>query len=43
MLKPRQDQLANEFYRAAFADGEVDAKTKILIGTAVAMTVGCYP
>jgi hypothetical protein len=29
MLKPKQDQLANEFYQAAFADGEVDAKTKI--------------
>lgn len=43
MLKPKQDQLANEFYQAAFADGEVDAKTKILIGAAVSMTVGCYP
>jgi len=43
MLKPTQDQLANEFYQAAFADGEVDTKTKILIWTAVAMTVGCYP
>jgi alkylhydroperoxidase/carboxymuconolactone decarboxylase family protein YurZ len=43
MLKPTQDQLANEFYQAAFADGEVDAKVKILIGTAVSMTLGCYP
>jgi alkylhydroperoxidase/carboxymuconolactone decarboxylase family protein YurZ len=43
MLKPEQEQLANEFYRAAVAPGEVDAKTKILIATAVAMTVGCYP
>ena len=43
MLKPTQDQLANEFYQAAFTDGEVDAKTKILIGTAVSMTLGCYP
>jgi hypothetical protein len=43
MLKPDHDQLANEFYYAAFAEGEVEAKTKILIGTAVAMTVGCYP
>ena len=42
-LKPQQDALANEFYQAAFADGEVDAKTKILIGTAVSMTLGCYP
>ena len=43
MLRAKQDQLANEFYRATFADGEVDGKTKILIGTAVAMTLGCYP
>ncbi len=43
MLKAQQEQLANEFYRAAFGDGEVDVKTKVLIGTAVAMTVGCYP
>ena len=43
MLKPEQEQLANEFYQAAFVAGEVDAKTKILIGTTVAMTVGCYP
>jgi hypothetical protein len=43
MLKPRQDALANEFYQAAFTDGEVDAKTKVLIGAAVSMTVGCYP
>ena len=43
MLKPELDKLANEFYQAVFAEGEVDARTKILIGTAVAMTVGCYP
>jgi hypothetical protein len=43
MLKPEQESLANEFYRAAVAPGEVDVKTKILVGTAVAMTVGCYP
>jgi len=43
MLKPEQEQLANEFYRAAVAPGEVDAKSKVLIATAVAMTVGCYP
>jgi len=43
MLKPEQEQLANEFYRAAVAPGEVDGKTKVLIATAVAMTVGCYP
>ena len=43
MLKPEQEQLANEFYRAAVAPGEVDAKSKVLIATAGAMTVGCYP
>jgi alkylhydroperoxidase/carboxymuconolactone decarboxylase family protein YurZ len=43
VLKPEEERLANEFYGAAFSEGEVDAKTKILIGTAVAMTVGCYP
>lgn len=43
MLKPEQEKLANEFYHAAVAPGEVDAKSKILIATAVAMTVGCYP
>ncbi len=43
MLKPEQEQLANQFYHAAIAPGEVDGKTKILIATAVAMTVACYP
>ena len=43
MLKPEQEKLANEFYHAAVAPGEVDAKSKILIATAVAMAVGCYP
>ncbi len=43
MLIPKQERLANEFYQAVYADGEVDVKTKILIGTAVSMTVGCYP
>jgi alkylhydroperoxidase/carboxymuconolactone decarboxylase family protein YurZ len=31
------------FYHEAYADGEVDGKTKILIGMAVASAVGCYP
>ena len=33
----------NDFYRAAYADGELDSKTKVLIGLAVAMTQGCAP
>jgi len=31
------------FYHAAYADGEVDSKSKILIGMAVASAAGCYP
>jgi alkylhydroperoxidase/carboxymuconolactone decarboxylase family protein YurZ len=31
------------FYHEAYTDGEVDGKTKILIGMAVASAVGCYP
>jgi hypothetical protein len=42
MLKPEQESLANEFYRAAVAPGEVDGESKVLIATAVAMTVGYY-
>ncbi len=43
MLPPALEQQFNEFYRAAYADGELDGKTKVLIGLAVAMTTGCYP
>ncbi len=32
-----------DFYHAAYADGELSAGIKALIGLAVAMTQGCYP
>jgi hypothetical protein len=34
MFKAEQERLANEFYRAAVAPGEMDAKSKLLIATA---------
>ncbi len=43
MLKPELEEQFNEFYQAAYAEGELEAKTKALIGLAVSMTVGCYP
>ncbi|HQK76289.1 MAG TPA: carboxymuconolactone decarboxylase family protein [Candidatus Hydrogenedentes bacterium] len=33
----------NDFYHAAYADGELSRGTKALIGMAVSMTQGCYP
>ena len=33
----------NEFYHAAYAEGELDGRTKVLIGMGVGMAVGCYP
>jgi alkylhydroperoxidase/carboxymuconolactone decarboxylase family protein YurZ len=43
MLPAELEEQFTDFYQAAYADGEVDGKTKVLIGMAVAMTVGCYP
>jgi alkylhydroperoxidase/carboxymuconolactone decarboxylase family protein YurZ len=43
MLPLALEQQFNDFYRTAYADGELDSKTKVLIGMAVAMTAGCYP
>ena len=43
MLPGDLEKQFNDFYHAAYADGEVDGKTKLLIGMAVSMTVGCYP
>ena len=43
MLPLQLEKQFNEFYAAAYADGELDGKTKVLIGFAVAMTQGCYP
>ncbi len=43
MLPPDLERQFNEFYHAAYADGDLDGKTKILIGMGVGMAVGCYP
>ncbi len=43
MLPPALEKQFNDFYHAAYADGELDSKTKVLIGLAMAMTQGCYP
>ncbi len=43
MLPPALEAQFNAFYHAAYADGELDGRTKALIGLAVAMTQGCYP
>jgi len=43
MLLVELEQQFNDFYHAAYADGEVDGRTKILIGMAVSMAVACYP
>ena len=43
MLTAELERQFNDFYHAAYADGELDRKTKLLIGLAVAMTQGCYP
>ena len=43
MLPPALERQFNDFYHAAYADGELDSQTKVLIGLAVAITQGCYP
>jgi alkylhydroperoxidase/carboxymuconolactone decarboxylase family protein YurZ len=43
MLPSVLEKQFDDFYHAAYADGELDGKTKALIGFAVAMTQGCYP
>jgi alkylhydroperoxidase/carboxymuconolactone decarboxylase family protein YurZ len=43
MLASGLDEQFTAFYHAAYADGEIDNKTKVLIGLAVSATVGCYP
>ena len=43
MLPTGLEQQFNDFYGTVYADGEVDGKTKVLIGMAVAMGLGCYP
>jgi hypothetical protein len=43
MLPAELEQQFNDFYHAAYAAGEVDGTTKVLIGMAVSLVVGCYP
>ncbi len=43
MLPTGLETQFNEFYHAAYADGEVDGRTKVLIGMAVSMALACYP
>lgn len=43
MLSEGLEEQFNAFYAAAYTDGEVDGKSKVLIGMAVAMALGCYP
>jgi hypothetical protein len=43
MLPTELDDQFTEFYRAAYADGEVSGPTKVLIGLAVSAALACYP
>jgi len=43
MLPGELDVQFTAFYQAAYADGGVDGKTKVLIGMAVSMALACYP
>ena len=43
MLSAEMEKQFNAFYTAVYADGELDGKTKVLLGMAVAMAIGCYP
>ena len=43
MLPPALEKQFNDFYHAAYADGELDGKTKVLIGMAVADDHGLLP
>ncbi len=43
MLPAEMEKQFNAFYAAVYADGDVDGKTKVLIGMAVAMALGCDP
>lgn len=42
-ISPDLNRRFVDFYRAAFADGALDRKTKQLIGLAVALAAGCRP
>lgn len=42
-ISPELNQKFVDFYRATFADGALDRKTKQLIGLSVALVTGCGP
>lgn len=42
-ISPDINQRFVDFYRAAFAEGALDQKTKQLIGLTVALAAGCGP
>lgn len=43
MLPAEMEKQFNAFYGLVYAEGEVNGKTKVLIGMAVAMALGCDP
>ena len=43
MLPTELEERFNAFYGAVYGHGEMDGKSKVLIGMAVAMALGCYP
>jgi hypothetical protein len=43
MLPRELDEQFTAFYQAAYADGEVDGRSKVLIGMAVSVALACYP
>ena len=43
MLPTELEKQFNTFYGSVYAEGEVEGKTKVLIGMAVAMALGCGP
>jgi len=42
-VNPDINQKFVDFYRAVFADGALDRKTKQLIGLSVSLAAGCGP
>lgn len=43
MLPAEMEKQFNAFYGSVYDEGEVDGRTKVLIGMAVAMALGCDP
>lgn len=42
-LRPELNEKFAAWYRAVFAEGALDRKTKELIGIAASLTAGCQP